>query len=801
MEDQMRKLSFGERNTKGINRPGKGGYFKLFFAIMALAVIVTGCTKGGNDKPDATPTPAATSTPTPSPTATPAPTATPTPTPEPTPTPVLTARDVFDTTSDDGVYSKIGAFTGLSYSDVNYVGGRLIFTNKPGDPTEIHGFGSNTVDTGLVYAETINNGDQSGYERVYSRSNGSVSYSTGRVCSEQDPEDDDPVDDDEWDDEYGDPPVWEDDEPLQLRSVDPVEWDVIELNLEGWSFFNSAVRVMKNGNFLLYDYDRDVMMIYDNRLRLQKAIEVPNCGNFIVSASSRYIWYADEIDILRCYDIETGTGKEEDFAEGYRVMYFREEPEGDVFAAYAYDAETGDYSITNQIYLNAETGEFLGTTDSNVRYIYSSDMTKAVRVESGNRNSIQIYECLPDDLFPGETRTDPDTGEDIPAAAEAVCSLQIENANETSGIQIDWEREMIITDCYYSGPSYDSIYEHCCYSMITGEKISNYAVGDIGYKSLYYTIDPDHGLYYCQYCDDDANTRLFAWDYASDTVRTYYEYFKRFDVIPEKVENKRRELEEKYGFYFYIGTEIFVNDFSYDLKLFTDYDEVYAQMEVIDEVLSIYPEGFFEQLRYGGIKTLSIYLCGGFEKRESEGNTISDAIALASVFKYERALALDLYYASSLRSTIVHEISHWIDGRIESGAELNGYTTYDEDWLKLNPSDYDYKYSYVGGRTIWKYIFDEDGNNENTYFADAYSQTYPTEDRARHFEYLMYNDSYNPDYIALCPHMQEKLKFFFEAIRKTFDTSDWPEKTAWEEKLEEKIAAYEESQKQTEQQD
>ena len=94
-------------------------------------------------------------------------------------------------------------------------------------------------------------------------------------------------------------------------------------------------------------------------------------------------------------------------------------------------------------------------------------------------------------------------------------------------------------------------------------------------------------------------------------------------------------------------------------------------------------------------------------------------------------------------------------------------------------------------RSITEYIYDSSGNNENTYFIDSYSQTYPTEDRARLFEYLMYNDTEEySDYLAL-PHLQDKLKFFFEAIRKGFDSSTWPEKTVWEEKLDEKIKARE----------
>ncbi|MBP5331297.1 MAG: hypothetical protein J6Y89_05545 [Lachnospiraceae bacterium] len=772
----MGKIRFWKNKSEKAVSKGKYSGFAMILTAVLLAAVITGCTKGGKDNPEATPTPEAAATATPVPTATPTPAPTATPTPTPTPTPMPKVQDVFETTADDGVYLKDSAFTDLSYSDVEYIGGRLVFKNKIKDEDDPNGFGYGSNfdingQNGYAYGSDHDVNGQNEYvyaskTAVYGSNNkksGEYTTALKDILTEQDPEDDD---DDEYytdDESYGDPPVWEEG-PLHLCSVDPVEWDVIELELEGWSFYNSAIHPMKNGTFLLYDYDRDVMMVYDNRLKLQTAFELQTHGNFVVSPDSRYIWFIDDDERLRCYDIETKTLKEEYFGEGYKAMYFREDPYSEIFVVNGYEESDDEYASLH-LYFNSVTGEFLGKTATNVRYIYSPDITKAVRVQSGVPNSIKIYECSLDNLFPGEAQYDPETEEELPAASEAICRIRIENINETESIRIDWDRDIILTEAYYYGLNYESIWEHYCYSMITGEMISNYALGNLGFRGVYYTFDPEDGLYFTQYCDDDGNTKLFAWDYATDTVRTYFEYFKRFTDIPEKVENKRRELEDKYGFYFYIGTEIFANDFSYDLKLYTDYDVVLEQMDVIDEVLSIYPEDFFEQLRYGGIKTLSIYLCGGFEKRDDEGNTISDAIALASVFNYERALALDLNYSSSLKATLVHEISHWIDGRIDSGADLSGYAEYEDDWLELKPSDYSYKYSYVSGRTIWKYIFDEDGSNEDTYFADAYSQTYPTEDRARMFEYLMYNESYHPDYIALSPHLQENLKFYFEAIR------------------------------------
>ena len=763
--------------------------------ILLAVVIMAGCnrdvdgpvTPGGADNP----TDAVTATP--KPTATPAPTATPTPTPSPTPTPVPRVQDVFDKTDDDGVYSKKAAFTDMGLSDMYYVGGRIIFSNIPREEYENeYVYGGSTRVVHASAATTPGASD--------SRQGVIPTADTGDVHADvDDGEDDDLYDDDDYydDDWYGDDGYDSDyyeNCTLYLYSVDPATWDTKEITLKGWNFYASVITPINNGTFALTQYNKEEVRIYDNMLNLLNTYTLEDMylnGDYEIASDGSKLWYIKE-NALFCYDFATGEVKETDFLDVLTASYFPDNFGSSFGIVQAYEKVSyNNYNYYN-LYFDTVTGEYLGRTDSWTKYIYSPDKKKAVRLNSGDGSTIEIYECTEDNYLPGEPGTDPETGEELPPSVEPVCKLNIENTSEVGSALIDWERNILITNVYYRGVL-GGLYEYTAYSMIAGNKISNYVVDIASNKSLYYTFDPNEGLYYTDICDEDYNVNLTAWDYSTDTVREFPQSFRKFTDIPEAVEQKRRELEEKYGFYFYIGTEVFANDFDYDLTIYKDYDNVLQQMEVIDEVLSIYPEGFFEQFKYAGIKTLSIYLCGGFTKRAGESNTIEDAIALACVFGYERALALDLNWSYCLKRTIVHEISHWIDGRINSGGSLGGYADFEEDWLKYNPDDYTYKYSYVSGRTIWKYIYDSTGTNENTYFIDSYSQTYPTEDRARLFEYLMYNDDEEySDYLAV-PNLQNKLKFFFEAIRKGFDCSTWPEKTVWEEKLEEKIKAREQA--------
>ena len=146
------------------------------------------------------------------------------------------------------------------------------------------------------------------------------------------------------------------------------------------------------------------------------------------------------------------------------VSYIRGKSGTDVL-----DLVVSDKSYDNyyNLYYNTATGECLGKTGVEIDYEYSPDMTRAIRSSDGENCSIEIFECAEDMYFPGEATTDTETGEEIPSSIEAVCRIQIENIGEPGFFLVDWERDLLITDIYYSSMS-GGVYEFNCYSMITG---------------------------------------------------------------------------------------------------------------------------------------------------------------------------------------------------------------------------------------------------------------------------------------------------------------------------------------------
>lgn len=112
--------------------------------------------------------------------------------------------------------------------------------------------------------------------------------------------------------------------------------------------------------------------------------------------------------------------------------------------------------------------------------------------------------------------------------------------------------------------------------------------------------------------------------------------------------------------------------------------------------------------------------------------------------------------------TVHHEIAHILDGILTEAGALTV-----ESWTAFCPGSF----SYGQGN------FDDYPD----FFADAYAMENIKEDRARTFEDAML---FGAGVYENRPALWLKLECFCRAIRAHFDTTGWPEKTAWEQALE-----------------
>lgn len=287
--------------------------------------------------------------------------------------------------------------------------------------------------------------------------------------------------------------------------------------------------------------------------------------------------------------------------------------------------------------------------------------------------------------------------------------------------------------------------------------------------------------------DEDNKAHLMYWDISGEMIENdldledVEESIKAPEgtAVSQELFDRAENLSEKYGVEILIADQCdtVFTDHSADLLL--DEADIAQALDTVDYVLGRYPEGFFEQLKHNTYKEIEIQLLGILEKDYSteEMKYISGGFVN---YSYQgkllmaldaRPMNLDDEINPILEGTMYHEFSHIIDRRMEFDARYREDACYSETgWEELNPEGFEYNDSYYG--TLAPQYAD--------YFVDAYACTNGTEDRARIMECAMQGDM---DVFENKNGVRQKLEYYCNGIRDSFDTTGWPEVLPWEEIL------------------
>ena len=232
-----------------------------------------------------------------------------------------------------------------------------------------------------------------------------------------------------------------------------------------------------------------------------------------------------------------------------------------------------------------------------------------------------------------------------------------------------------------------------------------------------------------------------------------------------------RELSIKHGVHILIWADaIAVQPWDYTLDLEYQVPLLRRRLEELDNILSCYPGGFLEEAASStGTGQLSICLVRSISGKPGVG-ALDNAMGLQFWDREARAY-LAITVGPDMAQHLHHELFHIIDSRILS--TCNAF----DDWTKLNPKGFSYDIQYTSTRS-------EEGRSflaeENRYFIDLYSMSYPKEDRARIMEYAMLEGQ--ADLFRPAP-MQAKLKKLCHGIRKAFHLESEPVTYRWEQYL------------------
>ena len=274
--------------------------------------------------------------------------------------------------------------------------------------------------------------------------------------------------------------------------------------------------------------------------------------------------------------------------------------------------------------------------------------------------------------------------------------------------------------------------------------------------------------------------RLMFWDIAPQiqgedlALNAPEEPPKHQPVLEDALYDRAEALSERFGVKILIGEQC-ASDYShYNTYHLTDPVFVREALDVLENSMGRYPEGFFRQLPHGPYEYIQLELVGGLWLKESAENQPGDAAAFVQERDGYLLMAMDGFMLRP--DTVYHEFSHVIDRRLKWDAQIRADALYSESgWLALQPEGFAYAMSYTDmPEELLRFA-------DSGYFIREYSMTYPTEDRATLFAAVMDGAFV----LEGNPGMQEKMDYYARCIRDCFDTENWPELTAWEEAVKE----------------
>lgn len=289
-----------------------------------------------------------------------------------------------------------------------------------------------------------------------------------------------------------------------------------------------------------------------------------------------------------------------------------------------------------------------------------------------------------------------------------------------------------------------------------------------------------YGGYFLLVSSEMNGSELLFWDVdapdqqGEDLVMIPLEEYQAVPAgtaVSQELYDRAAQIGETYGVTVLIADQCKTDFDSYTTYQVTDENAITLALDSLERVLSAYPEGFLDQLRFGHVRGIEISLTGGLTNAsESLGDYGYAAFTQPVNGKY--IMVMDIFQTND--ANFYHEFSHIIDSRLNQDACYRTDALFSEEtWLGLSPEDGTYTYSYAE----WPDIYE---NGLDQYYIDDYSRTFPTEDRARIMEYAMMDWDWTFD---TYPHIREKLDFYARCIRDSFDTTGWAAVTPWEKPL------------------
>ena len=231
------------------------------------------------------------------------------------------------------------------------------------------------------------------------------------------------------------------------------------------------------------------------------------------------------------------------------------------------------------------------------------------------------------------------------------------------------------------------------------------------------------------------------------------------------LQQEAQVIEDKYGVTVYVGEQCDTVYGDFSVKITQEYDEVVHEIQMLDHVLSRYPENFFREICNSWWTSVRIYLV-----RDIWGNGPS---FVGDGYAGYGGAQEDYYFMVLDIDDTYEELSHIIDNYLNDEASQRQDVLFsDETWAAQNP---DWFTGYSNDYSVMPQLAEDD------WFVDAYGAIAITEDRAQIMAKAMMDGM--EDYFAARPGLRKKLEYHAMCLRDAFDTTGWPDVLTWEQYL------------------
>ena len=316
------------------------------------------------------------------------------------------------------------------------------------------------------------------------------------------------------------------------------------------------------------------------------------------------------------------------------------------------------------------------------------------------------------------------------------------------------------------------------YDLVSGKKVSETQIESIS-DITYIAADPEGEYLWFVSKDSRGNDTLYRWEFsvsevAEETVYTAQRYTASSPDTAGLAQCRAYAdtLESQYGITIQIENDtILSKDYAYIYEYHVQ--AVTLGLEALEKALSAFPEGFFTtlgQLSASGKIHVSLV-------RSMTGRT--NAVPTDAVgFQYwlDGTPNIVLSIGDRTEQAFYNAVSLVLDTHV-----LNESLAYD-DWEQWNPEGFSYDENYTDFAVRKDRTWLE---GENRAFVDAFSMTFPREDRAKILEYAMQEGNQE---VFQSETMQRKLYQICKGIRDAFGWEKDERTFHWEQYLNESLA-------------